>query len=244
MDIVTWAHENNSDYEFIFKIDKKIKFDKLIGNQDIQFTTENNYFIGFVIFGKNLENFDAHHKLNDKAKILTNLLSVISGEHIYAYLNTIVTKTPLGESRASVMDIDNPDLPKQKLFLDLKNPENQEIFKNKLLKTTFHHLANALYNSYKNPESAIRELILAYGDTKNLPDEYKKYGYLRNSLSHSVLKLKSFIKTTKLFPRLKFDKNRSLEKNYSNRQYLVHDNFTFLHLAIKEFRNLTVKPIK
>jgi len=238
MEIEKYAYMNPCDSEWTFKINEVVLYEQLTGNDEISFELDekNKILLGFTIKIYNKNDFDAWWEVSRKAKNLTNLLSVIFGEFITSRADSTKVKTPIGNSKSVTMDMSNPNKPYQKLTLDLSSEKIQNLFDDENKLEVLYHLGNALHGSYKNPDSAIRELVLAYGDVDNLPDEFKHFRPLRNALSHKEVYELVKEQLQKDHKGLEFDGGKLDRLSSKNRTHFIMENFNFLHSALDEFR--------
>ena len=227
-----------SDWKYKFVLHEKISYEEITSDDITEFIVdkEKHELLGFTVKVIQKKGFDAQFEAYGKAKKITNLLSVIHGDYISSYNKSFTVSTSIGQDSATVMSMDNPRKPLQKIKLNLKDQNIIKLIDDKEISEKIHYLTSALYDSYKNPESVIRELVLFHGDYKNLPDEFKQFKTLRHALSHIELhdELKDILKKNNKF--LEFD-DKNLDKNSSkNRSVLIMKNFHFLHETIEQFR--------
>jgi len=227
-----------SDWEYKFLLYEKLQYDELIDNESVKFIVDakKQTLIGFTIKILKKNGFDSNWEANDKAQKITNLLSVIYGDYVSAYVTSCTVDTSIGKTNKTIMDMSNPLKPLQKIKLNLKDQNIVNLIENKETSEKINYLANALYDSYRNPASAIRELVLFHGDYENLPNQFRKYKELRHALSHQ--NLHDTVKQTLIqnFQLLELE-NRNLDKTSSkNLGILITENFDFLHSSVDKFR--------
>lgn len=238
-DVFSYSAKNPSDWEWNFLLDEPIKFETLNDNSDIQFIKDDSTKIlkGFTIKIKNKDLWDANWEAFEKAKNLTNLLSVIYGEFIFAVPNSMKIQNAHGETTSMIFDNTNPNKPLQELAVDLSDKNIIKLLNDKDASEIIYHLANAIHGSYKNSDSAIRELVLAYGDKQNLPKQFSGYYALRNALSHfeiNDIHVKTQIQNQ--FPKSEFSAKNLDKTSAINRINIIVANFHFLHNALSNFR--------
>lgn len=235
------AHEysmmNKCDWEWNFEVDGIVKYDLLKDGSDIYFNLDkpNKILKGFTVKVSKKDGWNSNWIALEKAKTLTNLLSVIYGEFISAKIKSNCAITPYGKAITQVMDMSSPLRPCQTLVCDLTDKNIRKILTSKKSGEILYHLSNALHNATDSPDSVIRDLILAFGDKDNLPSKYYKYWPLRNAVSHKDVK--GWIKKLKnQYKKLEFNGNTLNRTSSINRTYLIMEAFLFLHNSLDDFR--------
>lgn len=238
LEIHSYSMKNPSDWEWTFLLDQKVKFHTLIGNAETDFLIDDvgKILKGFTIKIGNKNGWEAYWEAYEKAKNLTILLSVIYGEFISAYPYSMKSTNKLGTISSSILDNTDPNKPYQELIIDLSNQNITKLLTDKENLEALYHIANALHDSYGNPDSAIRELVLAYGDVENLPPRFKKYHALRHALSHSEVRDSIKKQIQKDFPQSEFSGKKLNKTSSFNRGQLIVEDFFFLHNALSDFR--------
>lgn len=227
-----------SDWEYKFLLHEKLRYEEVTGDDFVKFIVdkEKQELLGFTIKIIKKNGFDSYWEANEKAKKITNLLSVIYGDYVSAYSKSFTVNTSIGQTSATIMDVSNPLKPLQKIKLNLKDQNIINLIEDKEISEKIHYLTNALYDSYRNPESAIRELVLFHGDYKKLPSQFKKFETLRHALSH--IKLRTELKNILIdnFKLLELN-NKNMDKiSAKNLSILIMENFHFLHNSVDQFR--------
>ena len=185
---------NTANYEetFHFTLNGRCNFQDINGLPDIELETEDNEdgtksVLGFVIRVKSSTEYEALETAKREAKILVDILAVLSGRHLGYTLSSHEISTPDGRNILEISmrfryDI-NSDKP-----VDLKKPRIVKAIKTDDAKgrdLTFVQslgYANEALGGHTNDlyQVMIRQFHLALGDRP----EARKYDHLRDALSH------------------------------------------------------------